>query len=260
MPTRLLRRVRLCDARTFRLAPALVAFLALSVFVPAATAGTLDQSQPNIRANVVVSLGDVFHGAQTFTSGMTGGLYQVALAIGRTGSFVTASLIVEIRPVSGGVPSGPPLATATVPAANVPVGQFGLAFLAIHFASPAPVTAGVQYAIVVSSESCGFSNCYSAAPGPAGDSYAAGSGLGSSNAGATWTPLSAFGSTDFAFQTYVLTGPTSKQQCKKGGWKQFTNPSFTHQGRCVAYVNHHNGKGKDDEKQSKPPKGHGRKK
>ena len=52
MPTRLLRRVRLCDARTFRLAPALVAFLALSVFVPAATAGTLDQSQPNIRANV----------------------------------------------------------------------------------------------------------------------------------------------------------------------------------------------------------------
>ena len=122
------------------------------------------------------------------------------------------------------------------------------------------MTAGVQYAIVVSSESCGFSNCYSAAPGPAGDSYAAGSGLGSSNAGATWTPLSAFGSTDFAFQTYVLTGPTSKQQCKKGGWKQFTNPSFKNQGRCVAYVNHHNGKGKDDEQQSKPPKGHGKKK
>jgi len=33
--------------------------------------------------------------------------------------------------------------------------------------------------------------------------------------------------------------PTSKAECKKGGWKTFTNPSFKNQGRCVAYVNHH---------------------
>ena len=26
---------------------------------------------------------------------------------------------------------------------------------------------------------------------------------------------------DLAFQTYVLQAPTSKQQCKKGGWRQF---------------------------------------
>jgi hypothetical protein len=42
--------------------------------------------------------------------------------------------------------------------------------------------------------------------------------------------------------------PTNKQQCKKGGWRRFTNPSFKNQGQCVAYVNHHDGKGKDDEK------------
>jgi hypothetical protein len=39
--------------------------------------------------------------------------------------------------------------------------------------------------------------------------------------------------------------PTSKAQCKKGGWKKFNNPSFKNQGQCVAYVNHHDGKGAD---------------
>ncbi len=30
--------------------------------------------------------------------------------------------------------------------------------------------------------------------------------------------------------------PTTKGQCKKGGWKTFTNPSFKNQGQCVASV------------------------
>jgi len=34
-------------------------------------------------------------------------------------------------------------------------------------------------------------------------------------------------------------GPTKKADCKKGGWKAFTNPSFKNQGRCIAYFNHH---------------------
>lgn len=40
--------------------------------------------------------------------------------------------------------------------------------------------------------------------------------------------------------------PTSKQQCKNGGWKRLNNPAFRNQGHCVAYVEHHNGKGNDD--------------
>ena len=31
----------------------------------------------------------------------------------------------------------------------------------------------------------------------------------------------------------------SKDQCKKGGWKNFNNPSFKNQGQCVSYVEHH---------------------
>jgi hypothetical protein len=38
--------------------------------------------------------------------------------------------------------------------------------------------------------------------------------------------------------------PTTKAQCKKGGWKNFTNPSFKNQGQCVAYVVHHSTHGK----------------
>jgi len=31
--------------------------------------------------------------------------------------------------------------------------------------------------------------------------------------------------------------PAGKDQCKKGGWKTFTDPSFKNQGQCVSYVN-----------------------
>ena len=31
-------------------------------------------------------------------------------------------------------------------------------------------------------------------------------------------------------------GPTSKDQCKNGGWRTFTNPSFKNQGDCVSFV------------------------
>ena len=30
--------------------------------------------------------------------------------------------------------------------------------------------------------------------------------------------------------------PTSKDQCKNGGWRTFTNPTFKNQGDCVSYV------------------------
>jgi hypothetical protein len=216
--------------------------------VPWAGAGTLDQSQSGI-GSVRALLSERNIWAQTFTNGVSGGLDQVDLAVGRQGA-QTTPLQVEIRAVSGGVPSGPALASATVPAASLP--RFGtVGFFSVPLTSPAPVTAGAQYAIVVSTPSCGFSNCYVWALGPGANPYPAGLGLVTQDGGATWTPVNAFGATDFAFKTYVLPPPTGKQQCKKGGWKQFRNPSFKNQGQCVKYANHHgtmSSKGKDDEK------------
>ena len=34
--------------------------------------------------------------------------------------------------------------------------------------------------------------------------------------------------------------PTSKDQCKDGGWQQFTNCGFKNQGQCVSFVEHEN--------------------
>ena len=33
--------------------------------------------------------------------------------------------------------------------------------------------------------------------------------------------------------------PTDKDQCKDGGWQNFTAPSFKNQGQCVSYTNGH---------------------
>jgi hypothetical protein len=41
---------------------------------------------------------------------------------------------------------------------------------------------------------------------------------------------------DDRFAAQVEYFPTSKEQCKKGGWKNFTNAGFKNQGDCVSYV------------------------
>ena len=40
--------------------------------------------------------------------------------------------------------------------------------------------------------------------------------------------------------------PTSKDQCKDGGWKTFNNPSFKNQSQCEKYVKEHQHDGDDD--------------
>lgn len=72
--------------------------------------------------------------------------------------------------------------------------------------------------------------------------------------GAAWTGFDGFadkltvgisgGDTTFDFEP-AIGPPTSKAQCKKGGWKTFNNPSFKNQGQCIAYVNHNDGRGAD---------------
>jgi hypothetical protein len=37
----------------------------------------------------------------------------------------------------------------------------------------------------------------------------------------------------------LVAAPTSKDQCKNGGWTQFNNPSFKNQGDCVSFVQSH---------------------
>lgn len=37
----------------------------------------------------------------------------------------------------------------------------------------------------------------------------------------------------------TVNGPTAKSQCKHGGWKTFTSPTFRNQGQCVSWYEHH---------------------
>jgi hypothetical protein len=273
MATRVLLRRDTCGERPsplprprmHRRAAVVFAFLlsaaVMMAMVPSAGAGVLDQSQPAV-INTVVDVWDSDFAAQTFTNGITGGLDQVDLAVARSATApAPPTFIVEIWRLSGGLPIGPPLgspalASASVAATSLPLrGPFPPGFLSVKFVPPAPVTAGVQYAIVLPELQCsvGTNDCFGWYVGPPGDPYPAGSGFTDRSAGRlmTWTPLSVLGSTDFAFKTYVATQPTRKGQCKKGGWRRFTNPSFKNQGQCVKFVNHHNGKGgkgKDSEK------------
>lgn len=215
---------------------------ALVVAVPTAGAGTLDQSQPVIGSGVAYVASTVMT-AQTFTSGLTGRLDQVDVAVTRPTA--VNALTVEIRTVSGGVPSATVLGSAAVPATAVPLGLIPSGFISAPIAPSVPVTAGVQYAIVLSTTNCGLLNCYQWSFTFGANPYAAGTALQSVSGG----PWGAFlANTDTAFKTYVAQAPARKAECKKGGWKHFVNPRFRNQGQCVAYVNRHNGKGKDDAK------------
>lgn len=55
--------------------------------------------------------------------------------------------------------------------------------------------------------------------------------LTATNTNLTGDPTTIFGTT-----TPPTTGPTNKDQCKNGGWKTFTHPSFKNQGQCVSSV------------------------
>ncbi len=42
-----------------------------------------------------------------------------------------------------------------------------------------------------------------------------------------------------SLESSTLIGPpTSKEQCRDGGWQTFNNPTFRNQGDCVSYFNH----------------------
>lgn len=211
---------------------AVVAALSLAVPAAPATAGTLDQQQTEATSSGGVGgpaspLG-AFSRAQTFTAGLSGWLDQVDL--GYTVPFSvpvpTGPLTVEIRGVSAGIPGATVLATANLLPASLPVS--GFAFLPVRFASPTPVVAGTQYAIVAYTGGADLYNWV----GSSVDAYLAGAHfVSAASPPATWSgPFSL----DRTFKTYVLVPPTTKRQCKKGGWRDFE--VFKNQGDCVSFV------------------------
>jgi hypothetical protein len=234
--------IRLRRIRWFALGAALAFLLGAS----AALAGTLDQAQQDT-SNCARAVDDFQDTAQSFTAGRSGDLDQVDFNLGPLAAGAPA-VAVQIRTVTttarGDVPSGTVLATETVAPAT--------GWNTVPFDPTVPVTAGTKYAIVLdANESVAFWL------GSTTDAYAGGN-PSADFLGIGWL---AAAECDQAFRTYVAAPavrPTSKQQCKKGGWRRFKNPSFKNQGQCVVYVNRHNGKGKDDQMSNGKKKGHGK--
>ena len=182
---------------------------ALSLVVPAAPAsatGTLDQQFVPISPASVFSVGGSFWRAQSFKAGATGLLDQVDLALFKPGppASVTVPLTVEIRTLSGGLPSqDPPLASASVLAVDVPA---GFSSVSVPLTPPAPSVTGTQYAIVLSAPDGLLGHYGWLGKIDALLPYADGNEFFSVDGGASWSsdsPLDAGLRTDVGFKTYV---------------------------------------------------------
>jgi hypothetical protein len=218
-------------ARTRIALAAAVAALSLAVAAAPASAGTLDQQFIPVPPATNAPIGGSGWKAQSFEAGATGALDQVDLLLWKQPT-TAVPLTVEIRTLSGGVPSQTVLASASVLAADVPTGIGAQNWVSVPLIPPAPSVAGTQYAIVLSAPSATSTSAYEwvVSSGTAA-TYADGSFFRSFTSGASWM-ADAF---DNGFKTYVtVLLPTGKAQCKKGGWRNY--PQFKNQGRCVRFV------------------------
>ena len=175
--------------------------------------GTLDQHQDVIYC-ILSSCGVFFctsfctasYWAQLFTAGLTGGLTEVDLAISTWIYACTGCSPVTVE-IHAGSPTGALLASTSEPASAIPAETLPptLSFFAFNFATPASVSSGSVYAIVVGSSSTLIpQNAFKIGVSPTGSFPYSGSHPGdiayNLPPGGSWIATSAF---DLAFKTYV---------------------------------------------------------
>jgi hypothetical protein len=186
-------------SRIFVLASVTSVALLLGI-AASASAGTLDQQQTS--SNGGFGVFSTQSDAQTFTAGITGDLDQADLNLSTVGT-PPATVSVEIRTTSAGKPTATVLASGTV--ATSALGR-SAAFVPVLFATPAPVTAGSQYALVAYSPGI-VGNAVGWSIQGSGGGYSGGEAFDSGDSlppGANWNR---FSSDDFAFKTFVVPAP-----------------------------------------------------
>jgi hypothetical protein len=197
---------------------------------PASAAGTIDQSQESQTDLNGVPLVGSQVAAQTFTAGRSGGLDQVDLLLTRYGT--PGDIIVEIRGVASGIPTNQVLASGTISDAALDTDPYTYEWTPVMLNAPALVEAGGQYAIVaIDGGGANFPSDYFVWADTSYDAYGSGMVLTTVDGGVTWFPAPL---ADMAFKTYVTSVPTTKDDCKQGGWASFE--MFKNQGDCVLYV------------------------
>ncbi|HWN10681.1 MAG TPA: carboxypeptidase regulatory-like domain-containing protein [Pyrinomonadaceae bacterium] len=138
---------------------------------------------------------------QTFIPAVTGLLVQADVQLFCNGCGATPpNLTLSVRNTAAGLPTGADLATATIPGSAFASGASVL--FTATFGSPATLTSGTQYALVLRPVSVPSGTGYfwiRSSP----STYANGSRVLSADSGGTWTPDV---TRDFNFRTYMQAG------------------------------------------------------
>jgi uncharacterized repeat protein (TIGR01451 family) len=132
---------------------------------------------------------------QTFTAGKTGNLTKISVGLG-LGSGTTGTVTVEIHNASSNLPGSTVLSSVATlgPVTN---GGNTVATYTATFSTPAPVTSGTQYSIVIKGVS---NNVYVVRS--SGNPYSGGQYSSTTTSGGSWTAAS---TADMTFTTYVTT-------------------------------------------------------
>ena len=128
---------------------------------------------------------------------MPGEVRDPARAGASSCSGTTPDLTVSIRATNGTVPTGADLAVATIAGFSSPSGGF----FSANFASPATLTAGTRYAVIiraVSNPSAG-TYAYVCSCTPDSNPYANGKWVTSANSGLSWSADGVAGGRDLGF-------------------------------------------------------------
>ena len=148
---------------------------------------------------------NTFWAGQTFVPSVSGRLMRVDIDLFCfTCSGSMPNITVSIRATNGTVPTGGDLATATIPGFTSGSGGF----FSAEFASPATLTAGTRYAVIMRAATEPLTGLYVSGCScfPNSNPYANGRFVTSENNGVSWAADTAAGGRDLGFITYMESG------------------------------------------------------
>ena len=174
---------------------AIAVAVAIGVMSPAQAASTLDQDIAFSTSDCNTEVYSAQGMGQTFTAGLSGPLTSVEVfLVDSSSSGSEPGLTLALASTSSGLPVGVALAASTIPDSDVPSVP---GVVTVTFSSPATVTAGEQYAILITTSET--NNNYKWC-GDGADTYSGGTGLDDRASGRNWRTLS---SPEASLRTYV---------------------------------------------------------
>jgi len=163
----------------------------------ASGAEALDQQQTNTGNTQGLSVSATVWTGNTFTPATSGKLTKIDASFFNLANLSGGNVVVEIRTVSGTLPTSTVLATGTFAITGTASG-----FYTATFSNPPTLTAGTRYAYVARTTS-GSTAMHRRANGAA--DYVNGNAVQSTNSGSSW----ALNDPDVAFRTYMSAGYTA---------------------------------------------------